>query len=180
MRCAAEVGSTMVDLMVSVGITSLLLGVSVITLKGSFTDLSSSAQTLAGDIRRARMYAVTRGAHYRMTFASTWFKSERLQDNDNDGVWQVDTNHSSPQRNLQGGITMAANTGNSTGSGAGATPVIEFDSRGMVVPKAGTTVPGIMTIAVQGDAGDSMVGTLYVYVWPSGQVELLTSGEVHP
>lgn len=165
------------DLVVSLGITSLLLGVSVLTLRGTFTDLRSSAQSVTAEIRKARMYAVTRGAHYRMSLAGDWYKTERLQDNNNDGIWQVDTSYpAAPQQNLPGGISMTANTGN-TSSG---TPVIEFDSRGMVVPQSGSTVPNLMTITVVGQPGDTMIGTLYVYVWPSGQVELLTSNEVHP
>jgi hypothetical protein len=51
----------------------------------------------------------------------------------------------------------------------------------MVIPKAGSSVPNIMTVTINGStAANAMHGTMYVYVWPSGQVELLTSGEVHP
>lgn len=170
----------MVDLVVSLGVTSVLLGLSVMSLRGTYTDLGLAAQNVAAELRKARMYAITRGAHYRMTLATGWHKTERLQDNDNDGVWQVDTTYPSTQQDFKGGVTMVANTGNSVGGDSGS-PVIEFDTRGMVVPKAGTSVPSIMTVTINGaTSANAMKGTLYVYVWPSGQVELLNSSEVHP
>jgi hypothetical protein len=167
----------MVDLVVSMGITSLLLATSVISLRSNFTDLGVAAQTVTSELRKTRMNAQTRGAHYRMTLASGWFKSERLQDTDNDGVWQVDTGYPSLQRNFEGGVSMVANTGNVVGTA----PVVEFDTRGMIVPQAGSTVPNIVTVTINGSTDtNAMHGTLYVYLWPSGQVGLRTSGEVHP
>lgn len=180
-RMPGNGGGIMLDVLISLGITLILLGVCVTGLRQNFTNLPVAAQAVANDLRKARMYAITRGAHYRMTLASNWYKSERLQDNDNDGVWQIDTGYTSRQQDFKGGVTMVANTGNTTGSGSGTSSVVEFDTRGMVVPQAGSTVPSIMTVTINGNnAVNTMRGTLYVYVWPSGQVELLKSGEVHP
>jgi Tfp pilus assembly protein FimT len=183
-RLTQTVGSTLLEVISALGITGLVLGLSAMGIKRTLTDVGVSAQAVANDVRKARTYAVTRGAHYRIVLSSAWYRTDRLQDSNNDGVWEPQQGGTAaPQVNLASGVTMFPNTGNSTGSGSGTAGVIEFDSRGMVVPSPGGTVPGIMTLTIKGPeatGGGHGAGTLYVYVWPSGQVELLRSWEVHP
>ena len=169
-------GASLAELTATIAITGIVLSLSVLGLNSKFTSTSSMAQSIANEVRLARVAAVTRGAHYRVLMSGSWYRTERLQDSNNDKIWDTDTAVASRQNDLEGGVTLVPNTGNTIGT----TGVIEFDTRGMVVPKAGTTVPTIMTVAIIGASDRRAVsGTSYLYVWPSGQVELLHAGEVH-
>lgn len=170
-------GTSPAELVVTIGITVMVLGLSVLGLNSKFTSTGAMAQEIANDVRLARVSAVTRGAHYRVVLGTNWYRTERLQDNNNDKVWDADTTSPSRQRELEGGVTIVPNTGNVSGSAS----VIEFDTRGMVVPAAGDTVPSMMTVAINGSSDARAVrGASYLYIWPSGQVQLLHAGEAHP
>jgi hypothetical protein len=176
----AEDGFSPAEMMATIGITVLVLSLSVLGLNSKFIGLGMTAQSVANDVRLARVAAVTRGAHYRVIIGANWYRTERLQDNDHDRIWMLDTSVPANSEELPGGVTMTATTGNQTGSGTGVASIIEFDGRGMVVPPQGGTLPSIMTISIRGSADpNAMRGTLNVFVWPSGQVELLRNGEAH-
>lgn len=163
--------------MVTIGITVMVLSLSVLGLNAKFTSTMGMAKQIANDVRMARVSAVTRGAHYRVVMSSSWYRTERLQDTNNDKIWDVDSTYPTQQRDLEGGVTIVPSTGNVSGSNS----IVEFDTRGMVVPAVGGTVPTTMTVAINGSSARTAVrGTSYLYIWPSGQVELLQAGEVHP
>lgn len=165
----------------TIAITVMVLSLSVLGLNDKFISTSAMAQNLSNDVRLARMAAVTRGAHYRVAFGTNWYRTERLQDNNRDRIWIPDTSVAAQQRQMEGGVTLAPNTGVTGSTAAGSAQVIEFDTRGMVVASAGGTIPPLMTVAIIGSTQPrGMRGTSYLYVWPSGQVELLHAGEVHP
>jgi hypothetical protein len=166
--------------MVTIGITVMVLSLSVLGLNSNSVSAGAMAQNVANEVRLARAAAVTRGAHYRIVLGADWYTTERLQDEDDDKVWTLDTTAPTKRRELIGGVTMTASTGNTSETAAGTASIIEFDTRGMVVAGSGT-IPPMMTVAVVGsDADNAIGGTSYVYVWPSGQVELLQGDEVHP
>lgn len=174
-------GTSPMELMVTIAITVMVLSLSVLGLNDKFISTSALATNLTNDVRLARVAAVTRGVHYRVAIGTDWYRTERLQDNDRDRIWVPDTSVPAQQRQMDSGVTLAPNTGVTGTTTVGSAQVIEFDTRGMVVASAGGTIPPLMTVAVIGGTGPrGMPGTSYVYVWPSGQVELLHSGEVHP
>lgn len=180
-RLNSAAGTSPAELLVTIAITVMVLSLSVLGLKDTFISTSQMAQTVANDVRLARIAAVTRGAHYRVAFGSDWCRTERLQDNNQDRIWIPDTSVAARHRKMEGGVTLSANTGVSADTAAGAAKVLEFDTRGMVVASAGGTVPTLMTVAITGSsAPGAMNGTSNLYIWPSGQVQLLHSGEVHP
>lgn len=169
-------GTSPAELMVTIAITVMVLCLSILGLNSKFTSTSAMAQAVANDVRLARVAAVTRGVHYRIVLGNSWYRTERMQDSNNDKIWDTDTAVPAPQRDLEGGVTMVATTGNTSGTSS----VIEFDTRGMVVPKAGTTLPAIMTVTITGSSDRRAVrGTSNLYIWPSGQVQLLHAGETH-
>lgn len=167
--------------MVTICITTIVLGLSVLGLNDKFISTSAMAQGVANDVRLARIAAVTRGAHYRVVLGNTWYRTERLQDNNNDRIWDPDTTVPPTLRELTGGVTMVPNTGRTTIAGGATAGMLEFDSRGMVVPAAGSSVPAMMTVQIHGaNNARAVKGTSILYVWPSGQVQLLHAGEVPP
>lgn len=170
-------GTSGPELMVTIAITVMVLSVGMLGLNQKFIDTSVMAQSVANDVRMARVNAVTRGAHYRVTLGSDWYRTERLQDNNNDRVWDPDTSTPAQLRQMKGGVTLTAATGTQTGGAS----TLEFDTRGMVVAGAGGTVPSMMTVAITGSTdARAERGTSYLYIWPSGQVQLLHAGEAPP
>ncbi len=162
-----ERGTSLIEVIVTTGIIGLLLGGSVLGLKSTYNDLGSSSQTFASDVRVARMDAVTRGSHFRVAWTSKSYKTQQLQDDDGNGVWQTDTGVQAQTRYLPGGVTMA------TAPGGAAVQNVEFDTRGMVVTPANGS-PGVVVVGVKGAPhGGRVSGTMDIEIWPSGQIYML-------
>ncbi len=160
-------GTSLIEVIVTTGIIGLLLGGTVLGLKSTYSDLGSSSQGFASDVRQARMEAVTRGFHFRIAWTGKSYKTQQLQDNDGNGVWQTDTTVLAKTRQMPKGITMA------TSSGGAAVQNVEFDTRGMVVTPVNGTAQ-VVKVGVKGaKKGGRVNGTMDIEIWPSGQVYLL-------
>jgi type II secretory pathway pseudopilin PulG len=161
-----ERGTTILEVLISVGIILIALGGSVLGLNRTFADLTSAGQTFANDLRLARMNAVTRGAHYRVSWGDTSYRTERLIDLDGNGIWELDPQAPPVLRRLPAGISL----GNLGADGN----AFEFDTRGMVVPPSSAT-PDVVALAV-GETGNPALA-IRIEVWPSGQVYLASGGD---
>lgn len=167
-----ERGTSLIEILATAGIIGILLGGAVLGLNATFNDLTSSSQAFAGDVRLARMDAVTRGVHFRVVWSGTSYKTERLVDTDGDGNWKPVLGAPPQIRALPAGITLG-----SAGGDQGAQSV-EFDTRGMVVtPESGS--PEVVVVGVSKAAPTSRnSGTVDIEIWPSGQIYLSAGGGV--
>jgi len=163
-------GTSLVEILAATGIVGILLGGAVLGLNATFNDLSSSSQQFAGDVRLARMDAITRGAHFRVVWSGTSYKTERLADADGDGKWTKDLSAPSQTRKLPAGIKLASSTGT---QGA---QFVEFDTRGMIVTPENES-PDIVSVGISKAAPSSRnSGTVGIEIWPSGQIYLTVGG----
>jgi type II secretory pathway pseudopilin PulG len=163
-------GTTMLEVLVTASVIAIALSGSVLALNSMFEVRRTAAQMFVNDLRTARMNAVTRGAHYRVTWSGETYVIERLQDTDGDGIWQTDVEATPQARELSGGVSIQ------TVSDAAATagPSVEFDTRGMVTASDGSEQEDVVEVALSEAAdGHSPRGTSHVEVWPSGQIYLL-------
>lgn len=164
-RSLGERGSTIPEILVTVGIIGLVLGTSVIGLNASYADLGSSSQTFVNGLRQARMNSVTRGAHFRVSWTSSKLTTRRLQDDDADGTWATDDEFDPFVQNLPAGISIATTSPNK----------VEFDTRGMIVPPSGSS-QSVVHVTINGASGPNHSGgTMEVEIWPSGQIELASN-----
>lgn len=149
-------GVSLIELLVAIGILGLLIALAVPRLNSSQLQLSTVMQDLVGNLRIARANATSRGAHYLATFSSSSYSIQRLQDDDDDGVWEP---MGSPQQvDLPDGISLTVQNGDG---------VVEFNTRGLVEPND-DAVAEIERITIT-DSRDGR--TQQVEVWPSGQVQ---------
>jgi prepilin-type N-terminal cleavage/methylation domain-containing protein len=164
-RVLGERGLTLIEMLVTVGIIGVVLGIATIGLRGSFMQFGSSSQRLINDLRLARADATTRGAHYRLTFLGTTYRIERLEDNDSDGQWEPDPLAAQPARVVfwPADITVSLD-GNQGTSGE---PCVEFNTRGMLVPVAGQRIAEMTKITLQDSKHNQ---SKIIQVWPSGQM----------
>ena len=153
-RSHAEDGLSLSEIMVAIAIAGIMLALAVPAVNRKAMDLTAATEGLVGSVRMARANATSRGAHYRVAIGTTSYTVQRLQDDDGDGAWLPD---GAPQvTDLPNGITVS--------SGAGG--VIEFNTRGMLVPDPDGTPAAVLTIRIEdGDRSRE------VEVWPSGQVQ---------
>jgi len=163
----AQSGFSVIEALVTVSLLSILLGVTVIGLRGRFMDFSSATQQLLNDLRLARAHAITRGAHYRMTFQASEYRVDRLQDGDDDGLWEPsDDGTALPSvTSLPTGMTVSVE-GNQ-GEGAGSDPCVEFDTRGMLVATGERVIAENVQILLEGAQANRRKT---IQVWPSGQM----------
>jgi len=156
---AGERGMSLLELVVTIGLVGVLIAVAVPRLNSSALNMAVTTQNLIGDLRLARAYATSRGAHYRVTISSDSYSVRRLQDTDGDGVWEPDG--AFPARD----VALPPNI--SIGDGAGA--AIEFDTRGLMADQPDGTPAAIVAIHIT-DAGAGGQDE-DLEVWPSGQVQ---------
>lgn len=157
-----ESGATLPEMIVTLGIVSVVVGTSVLSLNRTFTDLGTASQGFMNDLRQARQNAVTRGAHYQVSWTTNAYTTQRLQDNDHDGVWHTDSQATPQTANLPTGVSMATTFPTGTSPQA-----VEFDTRGMVVPQPSAT-PGVIRVGIT--KTQRPAGSVRVEIWPSGQV----------
>lgn len=152
-------GMSLIELLVAIGILGLLVALALPRLNSRQLDLSTATQDLVGNLRIARANASGRGAHYLATFSSSSYSIQRLQDNDDDGVWEPEG--PSLQVDLPGGVSLTVQDGDG---------VVEFNARGLIEPNAGDAVAEIERLTLT-DSRDGR--TQQVEVWPSGQVQVV-------
>lgn len=157
-------GTSLPELIVTVGIISVVLGGSVLGLNRTYLDLGSAAQDFMNDVRETRMKAVTRGSHYKISWSSGAYTIRKLQDNDGNGIWATDDTVVAEVHSLTAGVTMTTLSGPTT---------VEFDTRGVLVkPTTGTlTVTKVKMVEVQ--ASNRGAGPKTIEIWPSGQIDLI-------
>jgi Tfp pilus assembly protein FimT len=147
---------TLLEVLVVVSMIGIMGAIAVPRLNRSALNLSSAADNFIGNLRMARASAVSRGARYRVTLDADSYSIQRLQDNNEDGVWEPDGAWPSQDVDLPVGVSLTVASGDG---------VIEFDTRGLVAPPNAEDPPEIEEISLSRD-GD----TQQVEVWPSGQV----------
>lgn len=86
-----QAGPTLLELLVGLAIVGTLGAIAIPNLNNSSLDLSSAVQRFVGELRMARARATNSGAHFRVTLADTSYTIQRLQDANDDGVWEPDT-----------------------------------------------------------------------------------------
>ena len=88
-----ESGITLIELLVAIGIISILVAVAVPNINSSQMNLTTATEEVSGDLRIARANATGRGRHYRITFGSASYSVERLEaivDGDGNKTWVPD------------------------------------------------------------------------------------------
>ena len=150
-------GMSMIELIVVMGIISAALAVALPRFNQAALNLSVAEQTLVANIRLARAQATTRGARFKVTLASNSYSIQRLQDDDDDGVWDPDSAFPAQDVELPDGITL-------TMDGASE---LEFTTRGLLADLPDGTPASIVEIAMH-DAHKNE--TREMEIWPSGQI----------
>ncbi len=145
----------------TIGIVTGLMGVGVLSLDRGFMNLTTARQNLVNDLRRARMQATLKGAHFRFEVSGTGYSITRLSDSDGDGQWEVDQQFNPKVVNLPTGYTVS--------SDAGSTAAAEFDGRGLLVPQPDGSL-SIVSVTIAGNERSEAL-----QIWPSGQVESTTN-----
>lgn len=154
-----QFGFTVMELIVVMGIIGVMGAIAIPTLNRQVLSLTVTSGELTGNLRLARADATGRSVHFRVTLSSeTTYRIERLEDNNNDGVWTVDGGYT-PRT-----VTLPPSMSVTTGVGA----VIEFSSRGIRVPNADGSPASLITLVLY-DANTTESKT--IKVWPSGQIE---------
>lgn len=155
--CGGETGLSVIELLVAIALIGVMGALAIPRLNQSVLNLSSATQNLVGNIRMARANAVSRGAHYRITFSANSYTIERLH-LDADGNWVPAPGYSSENWDLPSGISLTISNGDG---------IIEFDTRGLLVPPPGEDSPEIEQVTIH----DSLDGdNKHLEIWPSGQV----------
>lgn len=151
----SQMGSSIPELMVTVGIIASVMGTGVMSLDRGYLDLATAKQTLVNDLRRARMQATLKGAHFRFQTQGGQYVITRLKDADGDGVWNVDSAYTARTVELPHGYSIVAAS------------TAEFDGRGLLVATGSSSVADIISVTLRDHEGQRKV----VQIWPSGQVE---------
>lgn len=151
-------GISTIEIVVTLAIAAIMAAVAAPALSGRLVALSSATDSLAGAVRLARANSAARGTHFQVTIDTNSVTTERLQLSG--GSW-VPTGD---QQYLEFPTPAYVSSGTGT--------VIEFDTRGLVVPPSPSTPPSLATIVLT-DADTGNTKTLEV--WPSGQVRRATS-----
>lgn len=148
-------GLSLLELLVAIAMLSIIGAIAIPHLNKSIFNLSTATQMLVASIRVARADAVSRGTRYRVVLGTNSYSVQRLQLS-GDGEWVPAS--TTEEVNLPSGITINVMDGDG---------VIEFNTRGLVVPAPGEELAEIEQLTLH----DSRDGdTKYLEVWPSGQV----------
>lgn len=143
-------GFTLLELLVTLGLLGVVMGIAVPHFSKRSFDLWDAQQQLLGDLRSTRADALTKGDHFRfdVTGVNTYVE-RRLQ---LVGAAWVPTAHPIRTRTLPAGATFITGVGNR----------FEFNTRGLLVD---TNQAATLTLS---DAETHAQRP--VRIWPSGQV----------
>jgi Tfp pilus assembly protein FimT len=155
-----QAGTSLAEVMVTLGIITIVMGVGVLGLDRDFLDLDTARQMLVNDLRMARMQATLKGVRFRVTLGAGGYRIERLVDTNGTGNWQVDGSYAAKTVNLPSGYALTST------STAGSATTAEFDGRGLLVAQPNGTI-GVISIVLSDDDGRQKA----VKLWPSGQVD---------
>ena len=155
---AGQRGISLMEVLVTLAFVGLLSALPLANLNRSGLKLADTLDELASNIRLARANAISRSAHYLVTFNSYSYSVQRLQDQDGDDVWEPDAAFATQEFELPTGITIS--------DGAGAQ--LEFTTRGLLAPLPDGTPANVVTIRLN-SSGESQ--SKAIDVWPSGQVQ---------
>jgi len=150
-------GFTVTEMMVALTIIGIMGALAISSVNKSALNLSSAEQDLIANLRVARANANGRGVHFRVAMGISSYTIQRLKQ-DAEGNWIVDTAFSTQTVTAPRGISFSVTYGDG---------IIEFDTRGLIVPPPGQTVSEIEVISIS-DSIKNRTKTLNV--WPSGQV----------
>ena len=117
---------------------------------------SSATQDLITSLRGARATATSRGIHVRVSISSTSYTVQRLK-LDGSGNWVADSLYPAQTFSAPPAISFSTTQGDG---------IVEFDTRGLVIPPSGQTVASIETLSVLDTRTNT---TKSISVWPSGQ-----------
>lgn len=149
----------------TIGLALILAGITALTVRSTRFDFSSARDRVVNQVRNARMDAVTRGAHYRVTFEETAIEIQRLADPDEDGVWEPDPNSEPKRIDFPAGVVVELQPGGVGGQPTGQT--VEFDTRGMLARGPDGSMPDKVTVTLK---NTSTGATRTLEIWPSGQI----------
>ena len=152
-------GSGLPEVVATLGVVEILMGMAVLGLNRRYADLESAHQELTNVVREIRLRSTIRGHHYRLVPSTESYEVRRLQDDDGDGLWMNDPAAAAQTIDLPPGVTLAVNTI------SGGSTMLEFDTRGVAVDPLGGDAE-----VVQLTLTDKESRTRTVEVWPSGQV----------
>ena len=159
LNAIGQAGLTLLELLVGLAIVGTIGAMAIPNLRSNSLDLSSAVQQFVGELRIARARATNSGAHFRITLADTSYTIQRLQDDDDDGVWEPDSSFPAGSIDLPTNISMSVTDGDG---------IIEFTSRGLLEPRPGDEVAEIEKITISDAASGH---TEKLEVWPSGQIQ---------
>jgi len=151
-------GVSLVELIVMLGMISVLVAVMIPRLNKSNLNLPLVEQTLVADIRMARANATSKGVHYQVSLSSSSYSVQRLQDDDGDNVWEPDNEFPTQTVELPYGVAITE----------GSDATLEFTTRGLLADDSDGTPASVVTVTVH-DSDHSQTKT--IEVWPSGQVQ---------
>lgn len=155
----SERGTSLAEVLVTIGIVTTILGVGILGLNRGYLNLTAAKQNLVNDLRQARMQATLKGTHFRFEAMGNKYSIQRLAKSETNGAWSLDPSFAPKVVDLPPGFTITVNS-------ASPAPIAEFDGRGLLVPFS-TGSPGIVTVVII----DSKGKTEQIQIWPSGQVE---------
>jgi type IV fimbrial biogenesis protein FimT len=159
MRLAANRGFTLIEMLTVVAILGIVLAVGLPHLDPGRMDTNKLAQSLVGDVRLARLRAITGGSHYvvKVTTGAMGAMSYKVVQmaESGDGTWVEATGGWKRTVSLPSGMSVS-------GGGEGGFSV-EFNTRGMLVSNE---EPVLATIT------DDYGAVRKLTVWPSGQVHV--------
>jgi len=142
------------DVAVAGGIVALLFALLIPTLGSQEIVLPHVKRNLMEHLRLSQAGALSRGAHFRVTFQTNAYAIEQLQDKDGDGVWTTDAALPVWQIALPTTVTIEAG-------------VVEFDNHGFLTGGKNAQDEKI-TIRVR----DTQNGrSEMIHLLPSGQVQ---------
>lgn len=118
------------DLAVVGGIIALLLALLIPTLGGQEVVLPHIKRNLMEHLRFTQAGALSRGAHFRVTFQTNTYAIEQLQDKDKDGTWTTGTALPVWRVALPATVTIEA----------GVAQVVEFDHNGKIAQDEKVTI----------------------------------------
>lgn len=149
--------SLWVDAAIVGGIIGLLFALLIPMLGRQELVLPNVKQSLVEHLRFTRAGAVSRGAHFRVSFQDHAYAIEQLQDSDGDGVWATDA--ALPVWRIALPTTVVIE--------AGGIRAVEFDSRGLVM--SGQNQHDSMITIHMHDVQNG--GSATIQILPSGQVQ---------
>jgi hypothetical protein len=152
-----EKKSHWVDIAVAGGMIALLLALLIPALGRQEIMLPHVKQSLMEHLRFTQAGALSRGAHFRVTFQEHAYTIQQLQDNDGDGVWTTGATLPVWRIALPKTVTIEAGT----------TQAIEFNSRGLLTSGQHQQDEEILIRVHDVQNGRSET----IYLLPSGQVQ---------